>query len=200
MASALSSINSVDIATIYDKFPRVKREKNLFFKELKLSTKNIFGGALLKNSHAKEQRPISTKRAMHLVLRSLMCKGELSLLTSKNARRVEEIIRTQGKKLGVKIYRLANSGNHLHLLVCPKSRHSFQSFLRAISGLIPRAVLDVERGRAKEIKFWDKRPFSRIVEWGKDFSRVKRYLQLNILEATGFVGLEISEVSGRGFG
>jgi len=177
----------------------MKREKNPFFKELNLSTKNIFGGAHLKNSHAKEQRPISTKRAMHLVLRSSLCKGDLSLLTSKNARKVEEIIWNQAANLGVKIYRFANSGNHLHLLVLPRSRQSFIKFIKAISGLIPRAVLGVERGSAKGKKFWDKRPFSRIVEWGRDFLRVKKYLALNILEAVGFVGLEISEENHKVF-
>ncbi len=177
----------------------MKREKNLFFKELNLSRKNVFGGAHLKNSHAKEQRPISTKRAMHLVLRSSICKGEFSLLKPKNAVKIENIIWNQGAHLGVKIYRLANSGNHLHLLVLPRSRHSFLKFIRAISGLIPRAVLGAERGCAKGKKFWDQRPFSRIVEWGKDFIKVKKYLAKNILEAIGFVGLEIYKENSRVF-
>ena len=35
--------------------------------------------------------------------------------------------------------------------------------------------------------FWDYRPFSRVVSWGRDFNNCIRYLKQNILEALGFV-------------
>jgi hypothetical protein len=35
-------------------------------------------------------------------------------------------------------------------------------------------------------RFWDARPFSRLIAWGRDFLRVKEYLELNTLETQGF--------------
>ena len=35
--------------------------------------------------------------------------------------------------------------------------------------------------------FWEFRPFSRIVNWGRDFKNCVQYLKKNVLEALGFV-------------
>jgi hypothetical protein len=147
--------------------------------------KKHFGGAYLKNSHAKTKRPITLKTPMHLVMRSELAKGPYSLL--KFERRVQKIIYDQGRKFGVKVYRLANAGNHLHLIILPRSRRAFLGFVRAISGLIARATLKVQRGSAKGLKFWDKRPFTRIVSWGREYRDVCDYLLQNTLEAMGFL-------------
>jgi hypothetical protein len=58
----------------------------------------------------------------------------------------------QGRRHGVKVYRVANAGNHLHLLVRFTKRRGLQNFLRGSCGLIARKVLGAERGRAKK---WD---------------------------------------------
>jgi putative transposase len=146
--------------------------------------KKYFGGALLRNSHAKTARPISTKLPVHLVMRSDLAKRERSLLNHE--RKIQKIIYRQGRKFGVKVYRLANAGNHLHLVILPRSRRAFQSFIRATSGLIARVVLKVERGKAKGLKFWDKRPFTRLLSWGRDYKITCDYLLQNTLEALGF--------------
>lgn len=152
-----------------------------------LETKNvrIFGGSLLKNSHAKTKRPIHTKKSMHLVLHSALARGSFSLL--RHERQISAIIQRQAKRHGVKVYRQANAGNHLHLVILPMSREAFKSFVRAIAGLISRLVLGAERGRGKGLRFWSQRPFTRIVEWGRDFKRVSYYLARNTFEAIGFV-------------
>jgi hypothetical protein len=147
--------------------------------------KKHFGGAYLKNSHAKVKRPVTVKAPMHLVMRSELAKGSHSLL--KLERRVQKIIYDQGRRFGVKVYRLANAGNHLHLVILPRSRRAFSAFVRAISGLIARAVLKVQRGHAKGLKFWAQRPFTRIVSWGREYREVCNYLLQNTLEALGFV-------------
>lgn len=163
----------------------LKRQKQLVF-EL-LSNQNIkhFGGAYLKNSNPKEKRPLSTKRPLHLVMRSLLAKGERSFL--RKDREIQSLIRGQGRQLGVKVYRIANGGNHLHLVVLPHSRVAFNRFIRAISGLIARRILGAQRGSPKDQKFWEKRPFTRIVEWGRDYKVVSQYLVQNTLEALGFI-------------
>jgi hypothetical protein len=150
-----------------------------------MAQKKYFGGAYLRNSHAKVKRPITIKTPMHLVMRSELAKGPYSLL--KFERRVQKIIYDQGRKFGVKVYRLANAGNHLHLVILPRSRRAFLGFVRAVSGLVARAVLKVQRGHSKGLQFWDKRPFTRIVSWGREYRAVCDYLLQNTLEAMGFV-------------
>jgi REP element-mobilizing transposase RayT len=150
----------------------------------KLKAKD-FGGALIKGN-PREARPVSTKRPMHLVMRSTFTRGERSFLRPARAKQIKELVQRTSQRHGVKVYRFANSGNHLHMIVLPRSRNGFNAFIRAISGLIARLTLGVERGRAKGLKFWDARPFTRILEWGKDYTNACRYLLQNTLEALGF--------------
>ncbi len=149
--------------------------------------KKVFGGSLLNKSHAKIARPISTKEAMHVVLRSSLAKGKFSMLEKHRAKKIRYTIDQQAKKFGIKIYEVANVGNHIHMLVLATHRHLFKNFLRAISGIIARITLGVERGKSKALKFWDQRPFTRIVAWMRDFRRAQSYVIQNFNEAMGLV-------------
>jgi REP element-mobilizing transposase RayT len=162
----------------------MRREKQLGFEILEGNSVKHFGGAYL-SSNPKEKRPLSLKKSSHLVMRSLLAKGPLSFL--RHDEKIRSIISKQAKKFGVKIYRFANGGNHLHMIILPMSRRAFNSFIRAISGLIARLVLKAERGEPKGLQFWEKRPFTRIVEWGRDYKRACNYLLQNTLEALGFI-------------
>jgi REP element-mobilizing transposase RayT len=145
-----------------------------------------FGGSLIKGN-AREARPIAIKKPMHLVMRSSLATGELSFLRSVRSRKIEAAVKRLGERTGVRVYRYANSGNHIHLLVLPRSRAAFKAYLRAITGLIARITLGVERGRALGKKFWDARPYTRIIEWGREFKAVAAYVAQNTLEALGFI-------------
>lgn len=165
--------------------PKNKQPRQLGFELLESKALKHFGGAYLKKSHAKTKRPIATKRSMHLVMRSSLAKGDRSLL--KHAKAIRNVIQRQSRRFDVRIYRLANAANHLHFVVLPSSRAGFNGFLRSISGLIARIVLGAEKGTAKRLQFWDQRPFTRILEWGKEYQGVLRYLVQNSLEAFGFI-------------
>jgi REP element-mobilizing transposase RayT len=146
--------------------------------------KSRFGGSLLKGN-PKGRRPYHSGVALHVVLRSSRAKGPLSL--HRRYKAIRRLICKQADTFGVKLYRVANSGNHIHLLLRPSAeRKEFANFMRAISGLIARLILKAERGNKKGIKFWDARPFSRIVNWGKSFGICVRYVEKNILEAVDF--------------
>ncbi len=78
-------------------------------------------------------------------------------------------------------------------------------FIKSVTGLIARFVNKAERGKAKnqnesktstdsKPKFWDARPFSRIVYFGKDFKKVKSYFFRNTLEALGWVQYQTRKV------
>ncbi len=156
------------------------------FKNFDYKANKAFGGNLLKGN-PRTKRPVSTKKPMHVVLRSSFAKGSFSMQQSKNKQRIQVTLKSLSNRFGVKVYRFANSGNHLHLLVMPVSRQAYLHFIRALSGIIARIVLNAERGSASLIdQFWDARPFTRIVEWGREFSKVREYIELNVLEAIGF--------------
>jgi hypothetical protein len=162
----------------------MKQAKQTGFSILEGDSVKEFGGNLLKGN-AKEKRPVSIKKAMHLVVRSSRARGPLSLL--RKEQRIQEIVGRFATRFGVKVYRLANGGDHLHLTVLPRSRKAFNSFIRSITGLIARLVLGAERGNAKGLRFWDNRPYTKIVEWGREFRAVSQYLLQNTLEALGFI-------------
>jgi REP element-mobilizing transposase RayT len=143
-----------------------------------------FGGMLLKGN-AKVARPLSTKHAIHLVLKSQLAVGARSFLRGKNVDRIDAIIRRTAEAKGIKIYHFVNVGNHLHLVLkldrstALAGRRAFHTFVRSITGIIARHVLGAERNRAKGIKFWQARPFTRLVNWGRDYNFVSRYMAKN---------------------
>ena len=140
-----------------------------------------FGGSLLKGN-PRGPRPIAPKTPLHLVVRSTRARGARSFLAPARARKIERLVFRLGRKLEVRVYRYANSGNHLHLLVRPRTREGFHAYTRALTGIIARLTLGAERGRAKHTPFWDKRPFTRIVEWGRDFIGVAHYVENNTVQ------------------
>lgn len=163
---------------------------------LNLKEQRSFGGSRLK-SHPKEQRAIPLDRPIHLILHSAHAIGERSFRRRRNAEVVFDIIKAQSERFNVRLYGYGNGGSHLHLKLSPRSRRGYCGFIRAVSGLIARAITGAQRNRAKRIKFWSARPFSRVVCWGRDFKQLAQYLTQNTLEAFGFIEYQ---PRGRGVG
>ena len=90
----------------------------------------IHGGHELRG-RADKKRHLSFKEPMHLVLKSQIAKGRFSLLTK--ARKIQEILYRDARQRGIKIYKLANSGNHLHLLIKVSDRVGYARWIRAVS-------------------------------------------------------------------
>ncbi|MBK7961291.1 MAG: transposase [Bdellovibrionales bacterium] len=114
-----------------------------------------FGGTLLKGN-AKSARPLSTKEAVHLVLKSAQAIGTKSMLHTYNVSKIDEIIRNHARLCRIRIYHLVNVGNHLHLVIKLDDRKEFQKFIRVITGLIARHIeisavlLGVASGRIRK--------------------------------------------------
>ena len=147
----------------------------------------------------RSARPFSAKRSIHLVMKSKHAVGRRSMRHKQNRTAIDSYVAKQARETGIKLHRYVNVGNHLHLVLQAESRRAYNRFIRAISGRIARIVLKAEKanpiiGRSSEsevehsrpFKFWDSRPFTRIVEWGRDFTRLMRYTLKNELEAVGF--------------
>ena len=188
-----------------------KSKQYHFFKAQPKFYPKFFGGALL-DGKRKSFRPLSSKDSIHFVLRSEWALGKDSFLVLRNKKTIESIIKKFAKKFGVKIYQQAVTSNHLHLLLKITNRYLYRSFIKAISGMIASHVMGQQsfklfaksrrlslagggvtetqtsdKSKDKAQGFWQFRPFSRVVNWGRDFKNCTAYLKQNVLEALGFI-------------
>lgn len=141
-------------------------------------------GGTIALGRRKLARPVDPKRPLHLVLRSSRAKGSWSMLASPHRKRVEHLTKTLAPKFGIKIYRFANVGNHLHLVVKCQTHEGFKGFLRLLAGKIALTITHAKKGQPKG-KFWDTLAYSRLIEWGKEFETVKTYIVKNLFESMG---------------
>ncbi len=167
-----------------------------------------FGGSFLKGN-AKTPRPLSTKHSLHLVLKSEQAMGKNSMLRKRNVEAIDRILRKQAQKCGVRIYHLVNVGNHIHLVIRITRFHLYRKYIRSVTGLIARHVTQKQRGTAtvavkpnsnavRKKKFWVARPFTRLINWGKDFKRVSQYMNKNhrqaLFIAWGFETTDLDDI------
>jgi REP element-mobilizing transposase RayT len=131
----------------------------------------------------KIERPVSTRRAMHVTLHSQRAVGDWGLLRHRRA--VHEALRACARRSNVRVYDFANVGSHLHLLVRARRRESFQAFLRSFAGIVARKVTGARRGLPlRGGPFWTGLAWSRVVSWGRDYWGVRGYIFRNQIEAT----------------
>ena len=169
-------------------------------KQLKLlkDEPKAYGGELLKTRKGRAHgRPLDTKRTMHLVLRSSLAKGEWSF--SRHKKKIRLIADKFAQKNGVRLLSLANVGNHLHFHIQLGNRYAYRPFIRAITAAIAMTVTGASRWQPLEsqiasklvgkstnkAKFWDYRPFTRVVIGFRALLNLKDYIRINQLEGGG---------------
>lgn len=131
-----------------------------------------FGGSLLQGRR-KTERVLNSRKPIHLVLKT---KNTFSLFKQKN--KLQTVLRKQAKNFGIKIYSESIQSGHWHICIKITNRRLYRGFIRSLTGIIARQL-----GKG----LWGLRPYSRIVEWGRDFLNVTDYLLLNQCEAIGIV-------------
>jgi len=159
------------------------------FKLLKDEPK-AYGGELLKTRKGRRHgRPLDTKNTMHLVLRSSKATGEWAFWRPQNKVKIKLIISKFSQKYGIKVLSMANVGNHLHFQIKLGNRYGYKPFIRAITSAIAMAITGASRwNRLKhesKDRFWDRRPFTRVVQGLRAFLSLKNYIQINQLEGFG---------------
>lgn len=145
----------------------------------------------------KTARPIDPKQALHVVMRSSQAQGERSMLHPNHCGTIHRFTEKLATMWGVRLYRYANVGNHIHLLIKVPSRAVWQRFSRELAGGIAVIVTGARKGDAiarprsgdrpeSALRgFWDGLVFTRIVSFGRDYENMKRYLVKNLFEAAG---------------
>ena len=188
---------------------RSKRQQNqLFLPGFNSKTKSQAHGGEHTKGKRKGPRPFDPKQALHVVLRSSKARGQLSMLSPSHCNHIRNLMDRLKTRWGVSVYRYANVGNHLHLLIRVKSRSDWQGFIRELSGGIAMIVTGAKKGNAlprsksKDVAesakrgFWDHLVFTRIVVFGKDFKGVAGYVLTNLWEA---VGVPVRKILERGY-
>lgn len=98
---------------------------------------------------------------------------------------VKQCIETTANKYGVRVYKEANVGNHLHLVIKLTRTSLWSPFIRELSGRIAQKLCE-EFNLNFESGFWKFRPHTRIVRgWKRAFRIALDYVYLNQLEGEG---------------
>lgn len=176
----------------------IMKRKNVQLSMLS-NQKMSFGGELMRTRSGRQGcRPLDTRNTMHVVLRSSKAKGNWSMARPNNRKKIDQIVRKFSQKYGVRVLSLANVGNHLHFHIRLTSLFTYRPFMRAVSGAIAMAVTGQNRwtkvNDGTKLRFWDYRPFSRVVTGGfKAFLSIRDYVKINKLEGFGFKR-EVAEI------
>jgi REP element-mobilizing transposase RayT len=138
---------------------------------------DCFGGSLLKGN-PKSRRPLDSKMPVHLVLKSNLA----TMRTPIRFGRIHNAVYSVAEKYGFRVYKYANVGNHLHVVIRISKVQFWPAFIRELTGSI--ALIAGQEGA----RFWKHRPFTRIIRsWKKAFHMALDYVELNQLEADGHI-------------
>ncbi len=176
------------------------KQINLFNEQ---KSQRFFGGQLLLGRR-KKQRPWSNNQAVHIVLKSQWAKGKNAFTHKDNFTKTKNLLYAVAKKYGIRIYRVAIVSNHIHIILRAKRRWLYRSYICSITGQIAQHVMKNHsyadffkkirgegviniKNQHKEQRFWQLRPFTRILSWGRDYKTCMNYLEQNTLEALGFI-------------
>ncbi len=169
----------------------MRSPQSKFFKE----SAKAYGGELLKKRKAREHgRPLSTRNTMHLVLRSSQAKGEWSFRNKENHEEIAKVVRKFSLKYGIQILKLANVGNHLHFQIKLSNIHTYKRFIKAITSAIVMKITKTNKFNKLEKKFWDYRPFTRVIVGLRDLLSIKNYIEINELEGLGYNRMEAFDI------
>lgn len=91
------------------------------------------------------------------------------------------MIQLYGSRFGIRTYGISVQKDHLHLLVKIPSRNLYVRFIRSLTGILSRKL---------KVR-WKTLPFTRVLQWGRDFHIALQYLRKNKEEVMGMRPYEI---------
>ncbi|MEK7356096.1 MAG: transposase [Bdellovibrionota bacterium] len=156
-----------------------RKQRDFFENDRVLHPSRLAHGGELALKKRKIIRPLDPRRPVHITMRSTKAKGRLNFRNHQVT--VSKVIETAAKRANIKLHKVANVGNHLHLLISFKTRESCQRFMREISGIIARKVTGARKGKPFG-KFWDLLAHSRVVTGFRGFRVALDYVFLNQVE------------------
>lgn len=143
----------------------------------------FFGGSLLDKGNPRGKRPLSTKKPIHVTMRSTTAVGRRSLLNRYASQITQSTLAECAKKAGVRIYRYQNVGNHIHLVIRLHHRQSWSRFIRSFTSLLKLRLEQLWRESISRL--FDLRPFTRVCSWGREFKTLSDYALKNYMDRWG---------------
>jgi len=141
----------------------------------------------------KVARPLATDgRFMHVVFRSTKAVGKKDFRYGENYRKICAILDSVGRQTDVEVKKFRNVGNHFHFLIRSREANSLRQFLKLLPQKVALLISGAKKGSPKG-RFFDLTAFTRIVEWGRDYANVIRYIIKNGLEELGHSKAEVRE-------
>jgi REP element-mobilizing transposase RayT len=160
------------------------QQQNLFQQKYSLA----YGGLFRNKAKNRGARPLTSQGTLHVVMRSSLAKGLWSFRNPKNIVKLGNFIQKFSKSKGIEIISLANVGNHYHLHVRIPNRTLYKAWIRGLSSGMAMLTLGLEGLRQLKNdnkKFWDYRPFTRVINNFKSYLNLKDYININQLEGVG---------------
>ncbi len=148
------------------------------FSGFKKST--AFGGSLLKDKKNRTARPLSCSEHMHMILKSSHMNGEASLFKKENRDLFIGLLKTLSEKYHIKIIEYELVGNHIHILFKIACGALYRKFIRCLTGQFAKKM--IQRHGLKVKRFFDERPFTRVVKFGRDLIRVTTYIRNQLVK------------------
>lgn len=156
-----------------------------------------FGGRFRSRRSGRGERPITVEHYLHCIF-----KADPRKLPQSSLRRnpVGDLLRFQLWKYAVQFFiqidEISVQHTHVHLLLRCYVEENMIAFLRVFPGQVAQSLLRAglvtdtpqRRKRAHRkapIKLWTQRPYTRWVVGENDYIAVKKYIQINEMEALG---------------
>lgn len=164
----------------------MKVKARLKFAGTEFKGKIYFGGKYCTKRAHRVARPLSTKYPIHLVIGSSKAVGDKSFWKKENKVFINESLRKHAGKWGVQVKNCANVGNHLHLFIKLNNLKTYERFVRAFCGALSLKFTGWNKNKGVNAeKFFDYRPYTRIVVGLRAFLTMRDYLAINQLEGLG---------------
>lgn len=155
-----------------------------------IEKQSVYGGSL---DYRKCKRPFSSKKLTHVVFKAKLGK---SIWFTRSQKSIAELLKYSCARYNLKLKAFSIQKDHVHVLCFPLQTNSrlaqenFKNFLRFFACEMGRKYkqIFIRFGLNKNENLWVKRPFTRLISWGKgSLEKILNYIEKNELEALGFV-------------
>lgn len=158
-------------------------------KQLSLFREKHIGehGGQLQLNKRKSRRPLAKNKPVHLILKS---QAVLQIGGFKTQEKIlNSILFKYSQTYHIKIYEKAICSNHIHICLQSQNPDSLKNFLRTITGQIAFQIKQ-KFPKFKDKKFWESRPYTKVIGWGQQLDNVLNYIEKNRLEAADWIQYE----------
>lgn len=140
------------------------------------TVKKSFGGSLTIGKR-KAKRPLKVNQPLHLIL-----KANYKFVFNPRNHTLIKLIENQAVKFEIKIDQLAVNFSHIHFVIRFSSEDHYKKFIRSLTSLL---AIKIRKQYPEFQNIFQLRPYTRVIEWGKDYNNVLHYSLKNIHEAYG---------------